>query len=185
MALAAAVELGVDHTTAAAAIGSVASVEHRYETIRWGDHDVRLMMGKNPASWSELLSILEHGDGPIVVCLNARAADGTDTSWIWDVPFDRLAGHPVIAAGDRRRDLALRLEVAGVDPIVADDPLAAIDTLPPGPVDLIATYTAFHDVIDRLHLAPLTRPRHRCATGSPPTRPGNRPDSEQLRQALP
>ena len=42
---------------------------------------------------------------PVVVGINARAADGPDTSWLWDVPFERLAGRSVVATGDRRLDL--------------------------------------------------------------------------------
>jgi UDP-N-acetylmuramyl tripeptide synthase len=150
LALAAAVELGVDTAMAAVAIGSVNSVEHRYETVSVGSHDVRLLLGKNPASWAELLAMVEGGDEPVIVCLNADVADGSDTSWIWDVPFERLAGRQVVASGRRAADLALRLTVARVDPIVARDPLAALRLLPPGNVELVATYTAFHEVIDRL-----------------------------------
>ena len=29
--------------------------------------------------------------------INARVADGRDPSWLWDVPFERLAGRPVVA----------------------------------------------------------------------------------------
>ena len=45
--------------------------------------------------------------------INARTADGLDTSWLWDVPFERLAGRAVVATGDRRLDLAVRLHYAG------------------------------------------------------------------------
>ncbi len=47
--------------------------------------------------------------------VNARGADGTDTSWLWDVDYTRLAGHPIFVLGDRKLDLAVRLEVAGLD----------------------------------------------------------------------
>jgi UDP-N-acetylmuramyl tripeptide synthase len=153
LALAAAVELGVQPCRAARAIESVAAVEHRFETVRLGRHEVRLMLGKNPASWHELLEILEDGDAPIVVCLNAEAADGTDTSWIWDVPFERLLGRRCVACGARRTDLALRLQAAGLDVTIADDPTEAVAQLPPGPVEVVATYTAFHQFVRRLGAA--------------------------------
>ena len=38
---------------------------------------------------------------PVVLSINARIADGLDTSWLWDVPFERLAGRTVVATGDR------------------------------------------------------------------------------------
>ena len=36
---------------------------------------------------------------PVVLSVNARTADGFDTSWLWDVPFERLAGR--VGGGDR------------------------------------------------------------------------------------
>ena len=54
------------------------------------------------------------GRGPVVLSVNARIADGLDPSWLWDVPFERLAGRPVVATGDRRLDLAVRLRYAEV-----------------------------------------------------------------------
>ena len=51
---------------------------------------------------------------PLVVSINARVADGADPSWLWDVPFERLAGRTVVATGDRFRDLSVRLHYAGV-----------------------------------------------------------------------
>ena len=84
------------------------------------------------------------------MCLNARGADGMDPSWIWDVPFELLAGRAVVASGDRRLDLSVRLTVAGVSHTVAPDPVVAARSLPVGPVDLVATYTAFHDVLEAL-----------------------------------
>ncbi len=59
---------------------------------------------------------------PVVLSVNARTADGLDTSWLWDVPFERLAGRAVVATGDRRLDLAVRLHYAGVPHTVVADP---------------------------------------------------------------
>ena len=42
------------------------------------------------------------GPLPVVLSVNARIADGLDTSWLWDVPFERLPGRPVVATGERR-----------------------------------------------------------------------------------
>jgi hypothetical protein len=47
--------------------------------------------GQEPAGWSELLDLVGKDDGPIVISINARTADGADPSWLWDVPFERLA----------------------------------------------------------------------------------------------
>ena len=76
--------------------------------------------------------------------MNSREADGRDVSWLWDVPFERLAHHPLVAAGDRAADVSVRLAYAGVGHRLADDAVAATrDTL--GAVDLVGNYTAFHD----------------------------------------
>ena len=49
------------------------------------------MLAKNPAGWSELLDLVGEEDRPLVISINARTADGADPSWLWDVPFERLA----------------------------------------------------------------------------------------------
>jgi lipid II isoglutaminyl synthase (glutamine-hydrolysing) len=141
---------GVPVAGALAAMAAVTDVAGRYRTVPVDGRAVRLLMGKNPASWTEIMHLLDGGTSPVVVCLNARGADGMDPSWIWDVPFELLAHRTVVASGDRRLDLSVRLTVAGVDHTVAPDPVAAARTLPVGPVDLVATYTAFHDALEAL-----------------------------------
>jgi UDP-N-acetylmuramyl tripeptide synthase len=113
---------------------------------------VRLLLAKNPASWTETLHLVRRGRAPIVICVNARGPDGLDTSWLWDVPFEHLAGRTIVASGERHWDLALRLQTAGVEHLVIADPLAAVSTaaLSGAAVELVATYTAFHQVLDRL-----------------------------------
>jgi len=51
---------------------------------------------------------------PVILSVNAQGPDGRDTSWLWDVDYRVLRGRPVFVAGERRLDLALRLDVAGV-----------------------------------------------------------------------
>ena len=65
-------------------------------------------------------------DAPLVVSINARVADGADPSWLWDVPFERLAGRSVVATGDRCRDLSVRLHYAGVAHSTDADPIQAV-----------------------------------------------------------
>ena len=72
------------------------------------------MLAKNPAGWDELLDLVAGSDAPLVVSINARIADGADPSWLWDVPYERLAGRAVVATGDRFRDLSVRLHYGGV-----------------------------------------------------------------------
>jgi UDP-N-acetylmuramyl tripeptide synthase len=108
------------------------------------------MLAKNPAGWDELLDLVSTGDAPLVVSINARTADGTDPSWLWDVPYERLAGRSVVATGDRFRDLSVRLHYGGVVHRTEPDPRRAVlvaaeedDTM----VDVIGNYTAFHDLL--------------------------------------
>jgi hypothetical protein len=86
----------------------------------------------------------------VILSVNARGADGTDTSWLWDVDYTRLAGHPIMVIGDRRLDLAVRLEVAGLDFRVCESVDEAVQSAPPGRIELIANYTAFQDVRRRV-----------------------------------
>ena len=47
---------------------------------------------------------------PVLLSVNAQGPDGRDTSWLWDVDYRVLRGRPVFVAGERRIDLAVRLE---------------------------------------------------------------------------
>ena len=103
--------------TALARLSAVDEVEGRFARTMRNGRPVRLLLAKNPAGWTAIFDLLEEdgrGDVPVVLSINARIADGLDTSWLWDVPFERLAGRPVVATGDRRLDLAVRLRYAEV-----------------------------------------------------------------------
>ena len=65
-----------------------------------------VLLAKNPAGWVETLNVIDdllpEGRGTVVVAVNARGPDGRDPSWLWDVPFEQLAGRKVIATGEPR-----------------------------------------------------------------------------------
>ncbi|AEA22325.1 domain of unknown function DUF1727 [Pseudonocardia dioxanivorans CB1190] len=157
LALAAAAELGIDVVAAAGALSSIRHVGGRYRTAVHGPHRLRLLLAKNPAGWAETLPLLEP-DAARLLVVNARAADGRDTSWLWDVPFEQLAQHDnidrgpglVAVAGEKAHDLGLRLSYANIAHITLADPLIALTALPPGKVDVIANYTAFRSLASRL-----------------------------------
>jgi UDP-N-acetylmuramyl tripeptide synthase len=149
MAVATAVTLGVPAPAAASRVGALAEVAGRYRTVRLGPHEVRLLLAKNPAGWAETLDLLTATRHPVVIAVNAREADGRDTSWLWDVPFERLRGRSVVAAGERATDLAVRLTYADVPHVRIADPWWAVDLLRPGHVDLVANYTAFRELVVR------------------------------------
>ncbi len=155
LALAAATDvLGLDPRESVRRMQSVTAVSGRYETRRIGALNVRLLLAKNPASWSELLTVMPPAPAPVIITINANDADGRDPSWLWDVPFEKLRGRTVIATGDRRRDLAVRLLHADVDHVVVEDPYAPDADLPAAAreldvIDCAATYTAFHGLRTR------------------------------------
>ncbi len=151
MAMAAARIAGVDPEDALAAMVGIANVAGRYREVNLGPASARLLLAKNPAGWNETLDFLAPAPAGVVVAVNAQGPDGYDTSWLWDVDFERLEGRPVIAAGERALDVAVRLRYAGVPHEVCPDPLLAARQLPPGKVELVANYTAFQTVLGAVH----------------------------------
>ncbi|OBC15086.1 UDP-N-acetylmuramyl peptide synthase [Mycobacterium sp. 852013-50091_SCH5140682] len=142
-AVAAAVALGADPAAAVAAVSGVDEVAGRYRTVQVGSHTARILLAKNPAGWQEALSMVDkHGAG-VVIAVNGQVPDGEDLSWLWDVRFEHFGDTQVVAAGERGTDLAVRLGYAGVEHTLVHDTVAAIDSCPPGHVEVIANYTAF------------------------------------------
>ena len=142
-AVAAAVALGADPAKAVAAVSAVDEVAGRYRTVRIGQHDARILLAKNPAGWQEALSMVNKHAAGVVISVNGQVPDGEDLSWLWDVRFEHFEVTAVGAAGERGTDLAVRLGYAGVEHTLVHDTLAAIASCPPGPVEVVANYTAF------------------------------------------
>ena len=158
MVLAAAAPAGADLAAVADAMAAVTTVAGRYRVATIGDTEVRMLLAKNPAGWQEAIAMLDPPPVPVVCAINARIADGRDPSWLWDVPYERLRGRFVVATGERRHDLAVRLRYAEVDHGTADGLAAAVALAAghgsdPGGrvrVGLIANYTAFQDYLDEV-----------------------------------
>lgn len=145
LAAAAAGLWGVPPAEAFAAMARIPSVEGRYLETTYAGRAVRLLLAKNPAGWVEAIG-MARPNAPAVVAVNARAADGRDPSWLWDVPFERLQGRRAVATGERSRDVAVRLRYAGVEHVRVDDPAEALRTAAAtaaAPVEVLANYTAF------------------------------------------
>jgi UDP-N-acetylmuramyl tripeptide synthase len=149
-AVAAAVVLGADPAAAVAAVSRVDEVAGRYRTVRIGDHTARLLLAKNPAGWQEALSMVDKNAAGVVISVNGQVPDGEDLSWLWDVRFEHFEGTSVVAAGERGTDLAVRLGYAGVEHSLVHDTMAAIESCPPGHVEVVANYTAFLQLQRRL-----------------------------------
>ncbi|KJX74668.1 Mur ligase family protein [Mycobacterium lepromatosis] len=149
-AVATAVTLGANATTAVAAVSKVNEVAGRYRSVRIGEHTTRILLAKNPAGWQEALSMVDTQAAGVVISVNGKVPDGEDLSWLWDVRFEHFEKIPVVAAGERGTDLAVRLGYAGVEHTLVHDTVAAIASCPPGPVEVIANYTAFRQLQRRL-----------------------------------
>ncbi|MGH9021242.1 MAG: MurT ligase domain-containing protein, partial [Acidimicrobiales bacterium] len=145
MAVTALAEVGVAPSDSVSRIASLSDVAGRFARRRWRGRDVRVVLAKNPAGVAALLAD-DVPPGEVWVAINDRVADGHDPSWLYDAPFERLRGRRVVCLGERRLDLATRLDYAGVDARVVDDPT----TLAGGePAWLIANYTAFAEWLAR------------------------------------
>ena len=117
----------------------------------------RLYLSKNPAGWIEIIELLMRSTHRVLIVINAEIADGKDTSWLWDVPFERLQGRHAIAAGRRCHDLAVRLLYADVDVVTEPDLDRALALARADDRDVVANYTAFREVRRALGVGTMTR----------------------------
>jgi len=146
VALAVADYFGVDLDQALPLLREVTSVAGRYTQLERDGRQLRLLLAKNPAGWLEAFDVLSPEPAPVLLAVNAQGPDGKDTSWLWDVDYRLLRGRPVLVAGERRLDLAVRLEADQVEFELADDVDDAVARVPPGALDVIANYTAFQQI---------------------------------------
>jgi UDP-N-acetylmuramyl tripeptide synthase len=156
IALAVAEAFGVRSAHALRELRQVTSVAGRYTQVRRRGCDIRLLLAKNPAGWLEALDIMAPAPVPILLSVNAQGPDGRDTSWLWDVDFRRLRGRHVLVGGERRLDLAVRLEADEVAFRLVDGIDEAVDaalTVAPN-LEVLANYTAFQQyrvALGRVH----------------------------------
>ena len=143
MALTSLSYVDVDLQGALGRVNALSSVAGRFSLRRWRGHTLRLLLAKNPAGFSSMLLTLKDDGEDVWVAINARVADGRDPSWLYDVPFELLRGHRVYCFGDRRLDLATRLDYANVAYVVVTDE----SSLPASSdvINVLANYTAFQE----------------------------------------
>lgn len=147
MALTALSCVDVDVPHAVTAISALSSVAGRFSEVLWRGHHLRLLLAKNPAGFTAMLATLATNVDDVWMSINARLADGHDPSWLYDVPFEILRGRRVFCFGDRRLDLAARLDYAEVDFVVVND-----ETKVPASsevINVVSNYTAFQDWRER------------------------------------
>jgi UDP-N-acetylmuramyl tripeptide synthase len=146
VALAIADYFGIGAEEALPLMREVTSVAGRYTVVQRGGCTVRLLLAKNPAGWLEAFDVLTDGISPVLLSVNAQVPDGKDTSWLWDVDYRLLRGRPVLVSGERRLDLAVRLEADQVKFELTDGLDDAIARVAAGNLDVIANYTAFQQI---------------------------------------
>lgn len=142
---------GVSHSQIKDAFESDERIFGRQERIRIGDHDVTLILVKNPVGLNQVLDMILTDPEPFsfACLLNAHYADGIDTSWIWDGQFERLKDHDIpqfMTGGERYKDISTRLMMAGIENMWKEPDLskviAKIKQMPTKHVYVLATYTA-------------------------------------------
>ncbi len=138
-----------------AAMEQITAGSFRMEKVQIASHDVYLALAKNANGYTEVLRAIVGDRQPkrMLLGLNDCPGKQPDTSWIWDVDFDSLAGlvpAPVVS-GNRAADLAVRLKYAGwfdgkqtAELAVEPDPVRAfqiaLDRTPPGqPLWVVST----------------------------------------------
>ena len=161
-AVALALALGVSLDGAATSLRGVRPAFGRSESVRLGEHELIILLVKNPAGANEVLRTLalEPGDHDLLVVLNDRIADGRDVSWVWDADFEALAGRTrrVTVSGTRAAEMAVRMKYAGLDGAritVVEELGRALDGALAGaeedrPVYALPTYTAMLELRDVL-----------------------------------
>jgi lipid II isoglutaminyl synthase (glutamine-hydrolysing) len=146
VALAVSEVFGVDTAQALPRLRDVVSVAGRYTRLARRGRQVRLLLAKNPAGWLEAFDVLEPPPVPVLLAVNAQVPDGKDTSWLWDVDYRVLRERRVFVSGERRLDLAVRLEADLVPFDLVDGVDGAVDQVEGASLDVIANYTAFQQI---------------------------------------
>ena len=146
VALAVAAHFGAPVDQALPRLREVRSVAGRYTQVQRHGRLVRLLLAKNPAGWLEAFDVLAPSPVPVLLAVNAQTPDGKDTSWLWDVDYRVVRDRPVYVAGERRLDLAVRLEADQVPFELVDGIDAAVSRVSGAELDVIANYTAFQQI---------------------------------------
>jgi UDP-N-acetylmuramyl tripeptide synthase len=142
------------------ALSTVTPAFGRGETLNVGGQPLELVLVKNPAGFRLGLESYSPEGYANMIAINDNYADGRDMSWLWDVDFTKLAGHPVYVTGIRAYDMALRLQYDEVNMEKVETELTKalaefIDLHTDTPKRIYCTYTAMLAL--RKELAKITR----------------------------
>ena len=150
-------ELGLEGEAVARALSGYALRSGRIVSFRAGDRPGTLLASKHENSVSYDQSIrVAVGDGrdvTVLVLVDAisRKYFTSETSWLWDIDFERLSAPSVkqiVLAGRYCWDLAARFDYAGIDPErihIEADVGRAVDWLGANAAGYIYAITCFSD----------------------------------------
>lgn len=113
-------EVGMDTQKAAQILSTFVVSKLRYDEFQVGGRRGVMLLSKNqnPVSYDQSISYLleDEGEKTVVVYVNnINHTNNKDTTWLYDINFERLLGkvHSIVAVGPRAYDLAVRLDLAG------------------------------------------------------------------------
>ena len=120
-------ELGLNDASIQKGFETYTSDNGRMQYFSKGNKEAMINLAKNPAGMNASLSVGEQLEGKkvYVISLNDNAADGRDTSWIYDADFEKLTKQDIeaiIVTGTRAEELQLRLKLAEVNvPVIVEN----------------------------------------------------------------
>ncbi len=119
-AIAACTELGLPLKDCCEAASTFVALKQRYDEFSVGNRRAVMILSKNqnPVSFDQSIThVLEReGEKTVVVFINNINHTGhRDTTWLYDIAFERLLGKvdSIVGTGPRAYDLAVRLKLAG------------------------------------------------------------------------
>ena len=121
----------------------------RLESFSIQDRPLILNLAKNPMGMNQNVEMIveDTRKKAVYFLLNANEADGQDTSWLWDVDFERLEGaiEQCHVGGLRAKDIQLRLKYAEVPAGLSLDVRNTVEKMLASDVEVcyvITNYTA-------------------------------------------
>lgn len=153
-------ELGLNDDSISKGFESYTSHNGRMQYFKNSYKEAMINLAKNPAGMNSSLSVGEQIDGNkvYVLSLNDNAADGRDTSWIYDADFEKLSRQSIeviIVTGTRAEELHLRLKLAEVDvPIIVEKDIYKATALSMDYSSFtvaIPNYTSLSPMLDQLN----------------------------------
>ena len=116
------VEAGIDFNTAVKNASTFVVSRQRFDEFNLKDRKAVMILSKNqnPVSFDQSISYLLNEDGEktvIVYVNNINHTHNKDTTWLYDISFEKLNGKvsSLICTGPRAYDLAVRLKLADFD----------------------------------------------------------------------